>query len=137
MPSSSTPKRTRSAEPGERAPASCVRSSDSGVWPRDSPHAEPRRWKERKLPVSAAAPTGRNGLKLLDVLRRGALSALHDVELHAIALGEALEALRLDGRVMDEAVLLTALGGDETEALGVVKPFHGAGRTHPVFLCVL
>src|SRR5688500_17363519 len=65
-----------------------------------------------------------------DVLGRGALLALHHVELHALALGERLEARALDGRVVDEAVLLTVVTRDEAEALRVVEPLHGTGRTH-------
>src|SRR5215212_3034237 len=67
-----------------------------------------------------------------DVLGGRALLALHDVELDGLALGEGLEAVALNGRVMDEAVLLAVRGGDEAEALGVVEPLHGAGRTHGV-----
>src|SRR5258708_7046598 len=61
-------------------------------------------------------------LQLDDVLRRRALLALHDVELDPLTLGQALEALGLDRRMVDEAVLLTVLGRDEAEALGVVEP---------------
>src|SRR5947207_15679593 len=66
-------------------------------------------------------------LQLDDVLRRGALLALDDVELDPLAFGQALEALGLDRRMMDEAVLLTVLGGDEAEALGVIEPLDRAG----------
>src|ERR671937_554339 len=68
--------------------------------------------------------------ELLDVLGGRALLALHDVELHALALGERLEPRALDGRVMHEAVLLAVVARDEAEALRVVEPLHGAGRTH-------
>src|SRR5438034_8084163 len=53
--------------------------------------------------------------ELDDVLRRRALLALHDFELDALALGEGLEALRLDCGVMHEAVLLAVFGRDETD----------------------
>src|SRR5512134_1027255 len=82
----------------------------------------------------AAAPC--LGAELRDVLRRGALLALHDVELDALALGQALEPLGLNGRVMDEAVLLAPFGGDEAETLRVVEPLHGAGGTHCLTPCV-
>src|ERR1043165_3818628 len=65
-----------------------------------------------------------------DVLRRRTLLALDDRELHPLALGERTEALVLNRRMMDEAVLLAVLWGDEAEALGVVEPLHRAGRTH-------
>ena len=51
-------------------------------------------------------------LQLDDVLGGGALLALHDVELDPLTFGQALEALGLDGRMVDEAVLLAALGRD-------------------------
>ncbi len=65
-----------------------------------------------------------------DVLRRGALLAVHDVELHAIPLSERLESAPLDRREMDETVLLTLFGGDEAEALRVVEPLDLSGSTH-------
>src|SRR5205807_4126474 len=74
-------------------------------------------------------------LELHDVLRRGALLTVHDVELNALALGQRLESLRLNGGVMHEAVLAAVLGGDEAEPLGVVEPLHGTGDT--CHLCVL
>src|SRR4051812_39968786 len=74
-------------------------------------------------------------LQLHNVLCRRALLALHDVELHAVTLGQALEALCLDRRMMDEAVLLTVLGRDEAKALGVVKPLDRAsGACHFLLL---
>src|SRR5437763_322852 len=75
-------------------------------------------------------PTRRLAAELDDVLRSRALRALNHVELHGLALGEGLEAVTLDGGVMHEAILLAVRGGDEAEALGVVEPLHGAGRTH-------
>src|SRR5688572_2524681 len=50
------------------------------------------------------------------VLRSRTLGAVHDVELHDLALGERLEALGLDGREVDEQVPAT-LALNETEAL--------------------
>src|SRR5688500_1877901 len=78
-----------------------------------------------RRPQSRASDT-----QLRDVLCGRALLALHHVELDTLTLAQGLEALALDGRVMDEAVLLAALGRDEAEALRVVEPLHGAGRTH-------
>src|SRR5689334_17878104 len=75
-------------------------------------------------------PTRRLAAELDDVLSGRALGALDHVELHGLALGEGLEAVTLDGGVMHEAILLAVRGGDEAEALGVVEPLHGAGRTH-------
>ena len=45
-----------------------------------------------------------------DVLRRGALGALHDVELDRRALGETAESVSLNGGVMHEAIVAAALG---------------------------
>src|SRR5262249_5573076 len=59
-----------------------------------------------------------------DVLRGGALLALHDLELDLFTLGEGLETLALDRGVVHEAILRAAIGGDETEALGLVEPLH-------------
>src|SRR3569833_4478675 len=67
---------------------------------------------------------------LRHVLGGGALLALHDFELNALAFGKRLEALALDRRVMHEAILLAVLGRDESKALRVVESFHGTGRTH-------
>jgi len=64
------------------------------------------------------------------VLGGGTLLALHDVELDLLAFGERLEAVGLDGRVVHEAILRAVRGRDEAEALGVVEPLDGAGRTH-------
>src|SRR4029079_16754991 len=75
--------------------------------------------------------------ELLHVLRRGALLALHDLELHLVALGEGLVAAPLDSAVVDETVLQAVLRRDKAEALGVVEPFHGAGGTHVVLLLVM
>src|SRR5690348_2932681 len=47
------------------------------------------------------------------ILRCRALLALHDVELHRLALGEGLEAFALNGRMVDEAILLSVGGRDE------------------------
>jgi hypothetical protein len=49
--------------------------------------------------------------------------ALGDLELDALAFGQAAEAVGLDGGVMDENVL-TALALNKTKTLGIVKPLH-------------
>src|SRR5690606_10666282 len=75
--------------------------------------------------------------ELRDVLRRRALLALHDVELDPLALAQGLEARPLDRRMVDEAVLVTAVRGDEPEALGVVEPLHRSGGTHAPTPCTV
>src|SRR4026208_902266 len=74
--------------------------------------------------------------ELGDVLGRGALLALHDVEFNALAVGNRLEAVALNGGVMIEAILLSVLGGDEAKALGVVEPLYFAGGTHVRYILI-
>ena len=76
----------------------------------------------------------RDGLDLagaglgMDVLRELALGAFGDVEIHARALLERLEAFHRDGREMREHVRTAAVGLDETETLRVIEPFDRARR---------
>src|SRR4051794_31688400 len=79
-------------------------------------------------PLSAIQPLGL--AQAGDVLGRGALGALDDVELDPLTLGERAEAAALDGAVVHEAILRPVLGSDEPEALGVVEPLDGTGGTH-------
>src|SRR5881628_126860 len=77
--------------------------------------------------LTARARTGPGGserglLNLPDVGCLKTLRAAGDFELHLVTLSEALEALRLDGAVVDEDVL-TALLRDEPVTLCVVEPF--------------
>src|SRR3954466_14088926 len=60
-----------------------------------------------------------------DGVRLGTLGPLDDLEVDPLALFEALVPVHLDGRVVDEDVL-TAVDGDEAEALLGVEPLHGA-----------
>src|SRR4051812_32959244 len=60
-----------------------------------------------------------------DLVGLGALGALDDLEVDPLALFQALVPVHLDGRVVDEDVL-TAVDGDEAEALLGVEPLHGA-----------
>src|SRR5918994_6352196 len=55
----------------------------------------------------------------------GTLLALDDLEADPLALVEALVAVHLDGRVVNEDVL-AAVDGDEAQALLGVEPLHGA-----------
>src|SRR5258706_3146831 len=73
-------------------------------------------------------------LELHDVLRRRALLALHDLELHALAFGERLESLSLNRGVMYEAILAAVFGRDESKALGVVEPLYGTGDACHLFV---
>src|SRR2546421_357191 len=60
----------------------------------------------------------------------------HEIELHELALGEAPEAAALDRAVVNEAILVTAVRGDESETLGVVEPFYFARLAHTPLLNV-
>src|SRR5579884_1879954 len=62
-----------------------------------------------------------------DALCLGALRPVDRVELDLRALGERLESLADDRRVVDEYVLATIGRGDEPIPLRVVEPLHGSG----------
>src|SRR4029079_5861031 len=98
------------------------------------PKAPPK--KNRPVPEDPAVIHPRKDLlrDLYNVLCRGALLALDDVEFDSIAFGQALEALAGDGRVVHEAVLLTVFGGDESKALRVIEPLDRAGGACHVLL---
>src|SRR5690349_7080827 len=70
------------------------------------------------------------GAELGDVLSRRALLTLHDVKLDTLAFSQRLEAVAVDGGVVNEAILLSVLRRDEAKTLGVVEPLHFAGGTH-------
>src|SRR5205823_4073181 len=74
--------------------------------------------------------------ELGDVLGRRALLTLHDVELDSLAFSQRLEAAAIDGGVVNEAIFLSVLGGDEAKALGVVEPLHFAGGTHVRYILI-
>src|SRR5689334_18538826 len=76
------------------------------------------------------------GLQRTDVRRLEALRALLHLELDLLPLGEGAEAFALDGGVVAEDVLATAVLRDEPEALRVVEPLHGASSHVLHFLTV-
>jgi len=63
------------------------------------------------------------GLDSLNVFGLQALGAFGDAELHRLALLEALESARLDGREMHENVF-ARLAADKAVALGVIEPLY-------------
>jgi len=63
------------------------------------------------------------GLESANFFGLQALLALGHLELHALTLSQAAEAVSLNGGVMDENVL-TGLALDKTKTLGIVKPLH-------------
>jgi hypothetical protein len=62
----------------------------------------------------------------LDVLRLRALVALHDLELHGVALFEGLEAGAQDCAVVDENVLVAIITSNETITLLCIEPLYFA-----------
>src|SRR6516164_3378413 len=66
-------------------------------------------------------------LDRLDVLRLQALRSAAHFERHLLSLGEGAKPLGLDGGVVDEDVLASAVLGDEAKALRIVEPLHGTG----------
>src|SRR5436305_15231878 len=88
------------------------------------------KWAASKLEAAQIVRLSEAGSAgdLDDVLGGRALVALDHVELHAVTLGQRLEAVALDGRVMDEAVLLPVIPGEETEPFAVVEPLHFPGN---------
>ncbi len=112
-----------------------------GHSPRGAP-ARTRTWDLRirsplLYPSELRAPVGRGGtpLDLDDVLRRRTLAALNDVELDPLAFGQRTIPIDLDGRVMHEAVPVTAFGRYEPEAFRIIEPLHRTGGTHPALPC--
>src|SRR3954463_8969863 len=81
-------------------------------------------------PPSPAGPTSASVGEPSDVLRRWSLHGLNQVEFDSIALPQRPEPVTLNGRMMDEAVLLTGFGGDEAETPAFVKPLDGADVAH-------
>ena len=67
----------------------------------------------------------RSARRCRDVRGLGTLGTLDDLELHALALSEGLEAVHLDRGEVDEDVVPT-LALDEPIALLVRKPLDGA-----------
>jgi hypothetical protein len=62
-----------------------------------------------------------------NVDRLGALLALARLVLDLGTLGQRLEAVAGDVRVMNEEILAAVLGGDEAVSLGIVEPLDGTG----------
>src|SRR5689334_23100926 len=88
--------------------------------------ARPRGASPHPYGVTDSGSTSQLG----DVFGGWTFLPLHNVELDAIALGERLEPFALNGRMVNEAVLLPVLPSDEAKTLRVVEPLHGPGGTH-------
>lgn len=80
-------------------------------------------------------------MRLVSTLLRGAnvrrfrtLAALASFKLNLLAFLKAAIAIHVDVGVMDEKILTTVVGGDETKALLVVEPLHGTCTQNTVSL---
>src|SRR5579884_2751500 len=95
--------------------------------------AHQRKRAARKPP----SDTVRLGLQSLNVLGLPPLGSFHDIKLHGLTFLQAAEALRLDGREMDEYIF-AILPGDEAIAFSVVEPLYSSlfhtCCTHSLFL---
>ncbi len=72
------------------------------------------------------AETALGGLERLYVRGARTFVGLLDFELNLLVLGQSLEAVHRDGRVMHKHVLGTVFRGDEPESFLVVEPFYCA-----------
>src|SRR5262245_22683297 len=90
----------------------CIGGKEKGA-PGDAP------WSLRPAGSLRGADDG-------DVLPLRALGAPLGLELDLRALGERLEAVAADRRVVDEDVLAAVARGDEAVALRVVEPLHSS-----------
>src|ERR1700737_2733886 len=88
----------------------------------------------RPGPREGAGPRIDSGCRrsgeLANVCGRQAFGALGDLELDLLPLGEAAEALGLDGGMVAEHVLAATVLGDEAKPLRVVEPLHDTGCHH-------
>src|SRR5438874_10319423 len=90
------------------------------------PFADQRPLKQKSWPRPAFLQLERRALQRLDVRRGRALLPLRHVEGDLLALFQRFVAGALDRAVMGEQILAAVVRRDETEALGVVEPLHGA-----------
>ena len=79
--------------------------------------------EKRRSLLDLASPQAVGSLDCLHVFCLPALWSLGDVELHRLALLQALKASRLDGGEMHENVL-AILTANKTVAFGVVEPLY-------------
>ena len=68
----------------------------------------------------------RRCLDLGDLGSGGAFFALLDGELNTITLGQGSETAGQDGAVVHEDIIGAGIGGNETKALLIAEPLHGA-----------
>jgi hypothetical protein len=82
-----------------------------------------RGWVCRRGTGEGLRRFGRRLADSRDVRRLISPGTGHDVELHALALGQRLEPVGLDGREVNEELLARVIP-DEAEALGLIEPLH-------------
>jgi hypothetical protein len=90
---------------------------------------------EKAISIDIAFGKRLVGLNRLHVLSLQALRALGDVELHALALLQALEASRLDCRKMHKNIF-AILTADKAIAFGVIEPLDCSLFCHVFYTLV-
>src|SRR3954453_7390883 len=110
---------------GSLALALCECKNGPGSGPVPRPGGRPPEDDEARPPEGEPGLARRERSGGADGVGLRTLLALDDLEGDPLALVEALVAVHLDGRVVDEDVL-AAVDGDEAEALLGVEPLHGA-----------
>src|SRR5918995_2634526 len=88
------------------------------------------------ISIFSSLGTACDALDRADVHRLGALVARLFLVLDLRVLGERLEALPVDARVVDEEVTIAVVRRDESVALLVVEPLDGSGRHVPAPSCL-
>ena len=94
-----------------------------------------RTGEKAKGPRSSGPFLSRAGCGQLDLDYVGCLLTLrsfHDIELKRLTLGQALESVALDRRIMHENIVAVR-SLDESEALGIVEPLYGTRVSHVLF----
>src|SRR5690348_3838743 len=97
---------------------SCVVGVVGALGESETPRARPNVRLERAARMTRWCEVAlRLARDLRHVLGGRTLLSLHDLELDEVTLGERLEAVPLDRRVMNETILLSILRRDEAKPL--------------------
>lgn len=83
-------------------------------------------------PWSAAGSNALGSLKILGCVLAAAVVA-HDVEVQLLTLDDGAHAGTLDGRDVDEHVLLAGVGRNEAETFGGIEEFNGTSSHDETF----
>jgi len=103
------------------SPSISIFSSFSAMTPPFGSYEE-RGPRSSRRPRASPEALGDQG----DVRRLGAFRTFALLELNTRTLGKGLEALSSDVAVMDEEILRSLVGGDETVPLRIVEPLDGS-----------